>query len=167
MRVRPPRSSGSARADAPDRPDATDVTDVTDGPDVPDRPARQRAVELPFGFDSVAVARNRLASDLVASGIREPERSDVLIVLSELMANAVRHARPLPRGRVRASWRIDGAVVELAVVDGGAHTRPEVAHPAPAAGSGRGLVIVASLASAWGVEGAGTDRQRVWAVLPR
>jgi anti-sigma regulatory factor (Ser/Thr protein kinase) len=135
--------------------------------DVPDGSRRERAVELPFGFDSVAVARSRLASDLVAWGIREPERSDALVVLSELMSNAVRHARPLPRGRVRASWRIEGAVVELAVVDGGAPTQPAAAHPAPAAGSGRGLVIVGSLASAWGVEGAGTDRQRVWAVLPR
>jgi hypothetical protein len=26
---------------------------------------------------------------------------------------------------------------------------------------------VGCLASAWGVDGAGTDRQRVWAVLPR
>ena len=149
MRVRPPRSSAASSVD------------------VPEGSAREREVELPFGFDSVAVARNRLASDLVASGIREPARSDVLVVLSELMANAVRHARPLPRGRVTASWRIDVAVVELAVVDGGAPTRPEAAHPALAAGSGRGLVIVGCLASAWGVDGAGTDRQRVWAVLPR
>lgn len=149
MRVRPPRSS------------AASSVDVSEGS------APEREVELPFGFGSVAVARNRLASDLVASGIREPERSDALVVLSELMANAVRHARPLPRGRVLASWRIDVGVVELAVVDGGAPTRPEAAHPALAAGSGRGLVIVDCLASDWGVDGAGTDRQRVWAVLPR
>jgi anti-sigma regulatory factor (Ser/Thr protein kinase) len=145
MRVRPPRSNAESSV-------AT---------------VRERAVDLPFGFDSVAVARGRLASDLVASGILDPQRSDALVVLSELMANAVRHARPLPRGQVRASWRIEAAVVEIAVVDGGASTRPEATHPAVAAGSGRGLVIVGSLATAWGVDGAGTDRQRVWAQLPR
>jgi anti-sigma regulatory factor (Ser/Thr protein kinase) len=149
MRVRPSRPG-----DAP-------------SPELSVSESRERTVDLPFGFHSVAVARGRLASDLVACGVGEPDRSDVLVVLSELMANAVRHARPLPQGRVRASWRIEDGRVEVAVVDGGAPHPPEAAHPALVAGSGRGLVIVESLTRAWGVDGAGTDQQRVWAVLPR
>jgi hypothetical protein len=68
---------------------------------------------------------------------------------------------------VRVLWRIRRHEVEVAVADGGAVTRPRADRPPFAALSGRGLGIVDALAELWGVEGAGTRDQLVWAVVAR
>jgi anti-sigma regulatory factor (Ser/Thr protein kinase) len=105
-----------------------------------------------------AAARGHLTNDLV---------SDAELLLSELVGNAVRHARPLPGGVVRVQWEfVPGGGVKVAVTDGGSARAPR---PVTAVGdgraeSGRGLRVVAALAKTWGVERADPG-QRVWAVL--
>jgi anti-sigma regulatory factor (Ser/Thr protein kinase) len=130
------------------------------------RPTSSSA-EFPFEPSSVPAARRAVSADLTAAKVEESKRVDVLIVLSELLANSVRHARPLENGRVQVLWRVNGVEVEIAVADGGALTRPRAERPPFAALSGRGLGIVDVLSESWGVEGAGTHHQLVWAVVAR
>ncbi|HEX2315438.1 MAG TPA: ATP-binding protein [Thermomonospora sp.] len=121
-------------------------------------------VLLPHAPSSVAVARRRLASDLRATGVRSGVIDDANVIISELLSNALRHARPLPSGQIRVSWRRLGDEVEVAVSDGGAMTEPRRSRPTLSSLGGRGLGIVEALAECWGVrheDGCTT----VWAVL--
>jgi anti-sigma regulatory factor (Ser/Thr protein kinase) len=126
-----------------------------------------RSVELPFVLSSVREARRAVAQDLTAAKVTDSARADVLVVLSELVSNSVRHARALDGGCVQVLWRIRPDEVEVAVADGGALTSPRAERPPFAALSGRGLGIVDALTESWGVEGAGTHSQLVWAVVRR
>jgi anti-sigma regulatory factor (Ser/Thr protein kinase) len=110
------------------------------------------------------VARRRLAADLRAHGVREAGVCDATLVLSELVSNAIRHARPLPGGQVRVSWTLDGGTLELAVSDGGGPTRPRAARYSVSSLGGRGLSIVDHLSRRWGVR-SGELGSTVWAVL--
>ncbi|MGI5524590.1 ATP-binding protein [Micromonospora sp. CA-259024] len=111
------------------------------------------------------LARHRLAGEL-ADVVPPTLLADLIAVLAELVGNAVRHARPLPGGVVRVAWRMrasaEGPRIQLRVTDGGASTRPRIRTASPDAADGRGLHIVAGLASRWGVERDGMG-QRVWA----
>ena len=85
------------------------------------------------------------------------------------VGNAIRHADPLPGGLVRVEWRLRPGpgvdAIEVRVTDGGAGTRRPSARPAgPDAIDGRGLHIVAALATRWGVDRDGLG-QSVWAEL--
>jgi serine/threonine-protein kinase RsbW len=126
-----------------------------------------RSAEFPLEASSVPVARRALGADLASAHVEDSLRIDVLVIVSELLANSVRHARPLENGRIELRWRIGPAAIEVVVIDGGAWTRPVASHPSYAAVSGRGLGIVDTLAAEWGVEGAGTREQMVWAVVAR
>ena len=126
-----------------------------------------RTAEFPLEAASVAAVRRTLAADLLAAQVGQADSADVLVVLSELLGNSVRHARPLNGGSFRVMWRIRPREVEVAVADGGAVTQPRAERPPFAALSGRGLGIVDALAESWGVEGAGTTSQLVWAVVLR
>jgi anti-sigma regulatory factor (Ser/Thr protein kinase) len=121
-------------------------------------------VLLPCAPASVAVARQRLTADLVAAGILGAAVGDAALVMSELLSNAIRHARPLPGESLQVAWDVDNGAVELAVSDGGAPTRPHPAHASVSALGGRGLDIVEFLARTWGVR---TDEAglTVWAIL--
>ncbi|MFA1549685.1 ATP-binding protein [Actinomadura chokoriensis] len=121
-------------------------------------------VLLPHAPSSVAVARRRLSSELVDSGVYESVVDDASVIVSELISNALRHARPLPSGQVRVCWLRSGDILELEVSDGGAMTEPRRGPGTLSSLGGRGLGIVEALADGWGVrheEGATT----VWAVL--
>jgi anti-sigma regulatory factor (Ser/Thr protein kinase) len=145
---------------------ALDGRDPVDGSGVRSD-ASARGVDLPFTLVSVQQARGAMAADLAELGVADPGRTDALVVLSELVGNALRHARPLRDGSVRAMWRVGPAEIEIAVADGGAQTSPRADRPPFAALSGRGLGIVDALCDSWGVEGSGTADQLVWAVVPR
>jgi anti-sigma regulatory factor (Ser/Thr protein kinase) len=124
-------------------------------------------VLLPYTPSSVAVARRRLAADLVSAGIYESVVCDAALVVSELLSNAIRHAAPLPGSRIRVTWTLNDDALRVAVSDAGSGPLPRVTQaPAPAAApGGRGLGIVDSLSDRWGVlrdDGETT----VWAVLP-
>ncbi|HHU10856.1 MAG TPA: ATP-binding protein [Intrasporangiaceae bacterium] len=123
-----------------------------------------RTARIPFGADASAEARQVVVTDLIARGIDESIIDEAELVLSELVANSVRHASPLPDGTIRVHWKARNGVVELEVSDGGGPTQPSVRRPAPWAPSGRGLRIVRSLAHEWGIlEDRGT--MSVWAAL--
>jgi anti-sigma regulatory factor (Ser/Thr protein kinase) len=121
-------------------------------------------VLLPYAPASVAVARQRLADELMAAGIFDSAVGDAVLVVSELLSNAIRHARPLPGANVQVAWALDDDAVEVAVSDGGGPTRPIRAHASVSSLGGRGLDIVEYLARTWGVR---TDDAglTVWAVL--
>jgi anti-sigma regulatory factor (Ser/Thr protein kinase) len=108
--------------------------------------------------------------------VPETAVSDAILVLSELVSNAIRHAHPLPGGQVRVSWSLQGGTLELAISDGGSPTRPHHVRRSMSALGGRGIAIVEHLSSSWGVRGEESTVGRlsgetstettVWAVLP-
>jgi anti-sigma regulatory factor (Ser/Thr protein kinase) len=122
-------------------------------------------VLLPYAPASVSLARRRLAAELTAAGIYDGTVSDAVLVVSELLSNAIRHARPLPGANLQVAWALGADAIEVAVSDGGAITRPVPAHATLSSLGGRGLDIVEFVARTWGVR---TDDSglTVWAVLP-
>lgn len=121
-------------------------------------------VLLPWAPASVAVARQRLAADLSAAGIFEAAARDAVLVVSELLSNAIRHARPLPGASIQVAWALGDDAIEVAVSDGGAATTPARTHASVSALGGRGLDIVEYVARRWGVR-SDDSGQTVWAVL--
>jgi anti-sigma regulatory factor (Ser/Thr protein kinase) len=122
------------------------------------------AVLLPCTPASVSVARKHVTDDLAAAGIIWGTICDAVLVVSELLSNAILHARPREDAQLLVTWLLDGAVLEVAVSDGGGPTRPRQAHPSVSSLGGRGLGIVEHLASTWGVRD-DPDGQTVWAIL--
>jgi len=114
---------------------------------------------------SVATARGRLAIDLREAGMMAAAIGDAALVLSELLSNAIRHARPLPGCMVRVAWTLSGSSLRVSVSDGGGATRPRAERPSVSALGGRGLAIVEHLSSSWGIRSS-DGRITVWAVLP-
>lgn len=122
-------------------------------------------VLLPWAPSSVATARWQLSADLREAGLVGVVIDDAALVLSELLSNALRHARPLPGALVRVSWALRDGSLTVSVRDGGSRTRPHAGHPSPSALGGRGLAIVECLASTWGVQDS-TGGVTVWAIIP-
>jgi serine/threonine-protein kinase RsbW len=124
-------------------------------------------VHLPAVPASAAVLRHQLAADLAARPISAALIDDVVLVATELVTNAIRHAEPLADGEVTVAWRVDGREVLVRVTDGGGSSRPRVRHPSPRETSGRGLALVETLARRWGVEDADDPggATTVWAAL--
>ncbi len=120
--------------------------------------------KVPAALSSAAEVRHNVADDLAARGMPTALVEDVVLVASELVANAVRHGSALPSGSVLVRWDVDDSGVGLRVVDGGAAGSPELRRPEPDAPSGRGLAIVATLADRWGVD-TNSGGTTVWAHL--
>jgi anti-sigma regulatory factor (Ser/Thr protein kinase) len=121
-------------------------------------------VVLPYAPSSIAVARRWLTSELLEATVVEPHTADAALVASELLTNALRHARPLDGGKLRLRWTLGCGLIEVTVTDGGATTRPRKGWPSASSLGGRGLAIVSRLSRRWGVT-AGEGRTMVWAVL--
>jgi anti-sigma regulatory factor (Ser/Thr protein kinase) len=119
---------------------------------------------LPYAPSSVAVARQRLSSDLLASGLFDTTVDDVVLVVSELLSNALRHAHPLPSGQLKVVWSCSDTEIEVAVSDGGASTEPRASRASLSSLGGRGLGIVDFLATRWGVRHDG-EITTVWAII--
>lgn len=123
-----------------------------------------KTVRVPWSPSSVSLVRRTIVQDLTSRGIAVDTIDESEIVVSELVSNAIRHARPLPDGTLRIHWKVKAGVVEVEVTDGGGETTPRPAPRTLWAASGRGLRIVRSLAHEWGVA---VDRHgsTVWASL--
>jgi serine/threonine-protein kinase RsbW len=121
-------------------------------------------MRVPWRATSVAQVRKALVDDLEARDVPAAVIDEAEIVVSELVSNAIRHARPLADGNLRVHWKVKGGVVEVEVTDGGSESTPRPAPRTIWAPSGRGLRIVRSLAHEWGVTEDRTG-STVWASL--
>lgn len=84
----------------------------------------------------------------------------MLLVVSELVTNAVLHAGP---GGVDLSVTLTDTAVRIEVVDA-SPSLPVARPPTDDRTNGRGLLLVDAVAGSWGAE-LGRDGKRVWAVL--
>jgi anti-sigma regulatory factor (Ser/Thr protein kinase) len=124
------------------------------------------SIGVPHERTGVRLARHTFADQITAAGVEGEARDDAMLVLSELVSNAVKHAAPLPSGEITVRWRLDDEVLHIEITDGGASTRPRAGVAALSALGGRGLDIVRSVSRHWGVtEGEGSVT--VWAEVPR
>ncbi|TGN76476.1 ATP-binding protein [Streptomyces bauhiniae] len=115
---------------------------------------------LPRAPESAMTARRLVRAALSTWGLNDL-MDDTLLIVSELVANAVRHAR---RDSIRVvverrtPRRVRAAVADFSL------DRPEPSPPTVDAEDGRGLFLVMTLAMNWG-----TDERRwgkvVWAEL--
>jgi anti-sigma regulatory factor (Ser/Thr protein kinase) len=102
---------------------------------------------LPSEAESVAEARTRVCAAIAPEfGANEVERLKLLV--SELVTNAVLHARTAVRVR---AWAEVGRVT-VAVGDDDPLHGPRWTDGGPMATSGRGMRLVDLLASSWGIE---------------
>ena len=121
-------------------------------------------IRVPADPSCVAPVRHEIVRDLADRDLPEDLVGEAEVVASELLTNALRHARPLSDGTVRVRWKIRGDVVEVEVTDGGGTTTPTPAPRSVWLQSGRGLRIVRSMAHEWGVTEDRTGNV-VWATL--
>ena len=137
------------------------------GPQATSR-AGERTTELISAPSSVTAARHLVRDDLRIRGLPSRVIEDALVVVTELVGNAVRHARPLRRanrsGVVLLRWDATESEVRIDVTDGGGTKEPRVEPPSLADTGGRGLAIVSAVASDWGVISNG-DGVTVFAVV--
>lgn len=126
--------------------------------------SRVRTVRLKWSIESVPRIRHAIVDDLSDGSVSEEIIDECELVVSELVANAIRYGRPLPDGTVRVHWKVRSPRVEVEVTDGGGDGVPMPKPKVEWASGGRGLRIVRSLAHEWGV----TDERQgrtVWASL--
>jgi len=89
---------------------------------------------------------------------------DARVIISELVANSIRHASPLSDGQIHVSWVLESRGIDLSVTDGGSSTRPHKVNAPSSALAGRGMAIVETLAQEWWSERTGS-RTTVHALL--
>jgi anti-sigma regulatory factor (Ser/Thr protein kinase) len=114
---------------------------------------------------SATSVRRAALKALAEAGIGGRLSDDVQLVTGELVTNAICHAAT----DFTVSVEIGSERVRVEVFDGDTRN-PAMLASGPDATSGRGLVIVAALAAAWGSESAerdGITGKIVWAELER
>jgi anti-sigma regulatory factor (Ser/Thr protein kinase) len=116
-------------------------------------------VDLDGRAEDVAVARRFVAATLEEWDLHD-RVDDARLIASELVGNAVLHARTGIRVTVRVQ-AVD--VVRIEVYDQNSRM-PVLVAPPDDATSGRGLSVVAKLATTWGTRSHG-DGKTVWAQL--
>ena len=124
--------------------------------------ARTEVFELDADPDAPARSRHAVTEVLTGWGCAESAQDDLLLVVSELVTNAVVHgAEPIVVTVVHASER-----VRVEVTDGLSDASPHTNRAAPDAETGRGLSVVTRLASAWGWRASPGHGKTVWAEVP-
>lgn len=118
----------------------------------------EATLELPRELVAVREARS-VVRELLESWALDALVDDASLVVTELVANAVAHARSSCELAVARS----PAGVRIEVRDRGTGT-PEPQPPDPESEHGRGLLIIAALSTAWGIDEA-PGGKTVWVEL--
>ncbi|WP_162606514.1 ATP-binding protein [Jiangella asiatica] len=127
-----------------------------------------RLVELTGEVSNVPHARHLVAEDLRTTSVSPAVVENALIVVTELVTNAILHAQPLTlsgtRDGVLLQWSVFGEDVLIEVTDGGGPDRPQMRQPMWTEDQGRGLSIVDAIAREWRVR-AEPGRVTVYAIV--
>jgi anti-sigma regulatory factor (Ser/Thr protein kinase) len=121
---------------------------------------------VPFAPSAARIARRNLTVALRQADVEQPVADDARVVVTELLANSLRHAQACSDGGLTVELAVSADDITIAVTDGGSATLPTLIHPPPLAPSGRGLSIVRSLTRRWGIREGGNGNV-VFGVLSR
>jgi anti-sigma regulatory factor (Ser/Thr protein kinase) len=117
------------------------------------------AFELRGGVEACAAARRAVVA--TDGNLPTAVREDVLLLVTELVANAVRHAGVGPDGSIQVALRRWLQHVRVEVVDPGSDDGGPRRRVNGDDAGGWGLVLVDLIAARWGV-GRGPARTCVW-----
>jgi len=109
-------------------------------------------IRLPFARSTPSMARTKLAAFLTVNRASNAVIDDALIVISEMIANAVSHGEPAADGSIEISWSISDSLLELSVYDAGIGAALTPIDFDEDSLSGRGLQIIARVADRWWVD---------------
>lgn len=109
-------------------------------------------IRLPFEPSTPSMARTKLASFLTVNRVGPGVIDDALIVISEMIANAVSHGVPTSDGTIEISWSLQGDLLELSVYDAGVGASLKPIDFDEDSLSGRGLSIINRVADRWWVD---------------
>ena len=121
-------------------------------------------LELPRELESAAAARHAVGG--LGEELSEDLLGDVRLLVSELVTNALRHARIGDEDHIKLIVRVGDHAVHVEVCDPGQGFDPEPIPEDPENAEGWGLYLVATLSDRWGVERSGNST-RVWFELDR
>jgi anti-sigma regulatory factor (Ser/Thr protein kinase) len=107
---------------------------------------------------SARAARRAVAEVLSSWGLPAYAVDDAVLIVSELVANAVLHARD--EAALELEITFGGAWLRVSVSDGSA-VRPSARAAERNHENGRGMAIIDALSDRWGVEGRGRGK-RIW-----
>lgn len=113
------------------------------------------------GVEGVAAARRRAAEIFSEAELGQDERQVLVLLVSELVTNAVVHGRP----PVTMSVDVDRGRTRIEVTDA-VDSVPHMRTADRGADGGRGLALVERLATRWGTS-IGDDGKVVWLELER
>jgi Histidine kinase-like ATPase domain len=121
------------------------------------------------GAGSVRVARDFTAATLRRWGVDDERSGDIVVVVSELLTNALRYTVPCP-GAVWPRWPVRLGLLQpgpwvLCAVSDPSDEVPVTKEPCWFGESGRGLHVVSSLCDEWGCTPPGPRGKVVWAMF--
>lgn len=125
------------------------------------READDATLALPYDVSAVGRAR-RFVRDTLERWHVDADVDDALLVVSELVTNAITHGDSTCQLRLRTT----AATLRVEVLDSGAGT-PDPRAPSATREHGRGLHLVSALTTAWGIDQVPGRGKLVWAELPR
>lgn len=108
--------------------------------------AADLALNLPLDTSAPGVAR-AAAKRYLAGKVSVERLSELSLVISELVSNALEHGR----GQVVFRLQLDEGIVRGGVIDEGGGFEHEIRARGPEDVRGRGLFLVAALTNRWGV----------------
>jgi serine/threonine-protein kinase RsbW len=133
------------------------------GPDPAGSPGSLR-LQLERNVRAPAIARSAVGEQLLAMGIAGSFAQTVVLLVSEVVSNAVRHSGGPADATITLEASITEDVVRIAVTDAGEGFTPRPRDP-DRLGEGYGLYLVEKAARNWGVEHDGGTT--VWFELAR
>ncbi|MBK1785601.1 ATP-binding protein [Prauserella cavernicola] len=124
-----------------------------------DRSSGTVLLELRLRADQRMPSEARHATDEVLGSLDDGTRQSILLIVTELVTNAVLH------GDAPASLRLlrAGELLRIEVGDSN-RTPPVLRDPAPDQQNGRGMLLISAMADDWGVSET-PDGKIVWAEL--
>jgi serine/threonine-protein kinase RsbW len=109
-------------------------------------------IRLPFASSTPSIARTKLAGFLTINRAAPAVVDNALIVVSEMIANAVSHGVPTDDGTIEISWTISDDLLEISVHDAGQGGKLKPIDFDEDSLSGRGLSIINRVADRWWVD---------------
>jgi anti-sigma regulatory factor (Ser/Thr protein kinase) len=115
-------------------------------------PGPRRFREVFPGGEKAAGHARRVLARWLADALPADRLGDMQLLVTEIVANCVRHGQVTEEGEIDLLVNLDGGVARVEVRDTGIQADPRVKTPDLSGGGGFGMVLVERMSTAWGVD---------------